>query len=528
MVAASQPQAVRAGLDILEHGGAAADAAVAAAAALAVTEPCSTGLGGDAFALYYDAKTKTTHALNGAGRSAAGFTPALLKERGLQDELPVFHPLTVTVPGACAMWAALSKRFGRLPLGDVLAPGVRLAQEGFRVAPVTADLWARGVARQLTPANNGGELLLNGRAPKTGERMRNPNLAHVLKTLSKHGPEEFYAGSIAQNIAKAVQERGGVLTESDLAEHFELEPDWSAPVETTYRGVRVQECPPNGQGITALIALNILTALGESFTGAPDSPQRFHTMIEALRLAFWLTRAHVTDPDFMRLTPEDLLDENLAKDLATRIQPEKRATLKGAAPLSSSGTVYFCVVDNEGNACSMVNSNYLGFGTGIVPQGLGFSLQNRGHNFSLDPAHPNYVAPKKRPYHTIIPGMAISEDPGDEGFVMPFGVMGGFMQPQGHVQVLVNLLDHGQDPQTTLDAPRFCIPAGTQHGVVHLEDGVSPSVVSELTRYGHPVECVSGYERSVFGRGQVIVRRNGDGALMGGSDGRADGLVMGR
>lgn len=523
MAAASQPQAVQAGLSMLAQGGTAADAAIAMAAVLAVIEPCSTGLGGDAFALYYDASCAQVAGLNGSGRSPKALSLELVKKR-CGAELPPRHPLCVTVPGALSAWCALLERYGRLPLEQVLAPALSCAREGFSVGPVTSMLWKEG--ESVLRVAGGQELLKNGRAPRPGEVMYSPGMERVLTGLSRAGTpaaahELFYAGEFAADIVQAVQERGGVLERSDMAAHH---CDWADSVSTVYQGMTVHECAPNGQGITALIALNILQELRESGVDMRDEAMRLHMQIEAMRQAFALSREHVTDPRVMHARPEQLLSRDLAARCARQIFMDRRNVSVNAQPLPSSDTVYFCVVDAEGNACSMVNSCYMTFGTGIVPKMTGFAVQNRGHNFSLDPLHDNVLAPEKRPYHTIIPGLMTYADGSLAG---PFGVMGGFMQPQGHVQVLSSLLDDGYDPQCALDRGRFCIESGSPQGLVALEESVPEQLRNAVSALGHPVRCVRGYERGLFGRGQCILRNPTTGFLCAGSDARADGCAFG-
>jgi gamma-glutamyltranspeptidase/glutathione hydrolase len=522
MVATSQPLAVAAGLEILAQGGNAADAAVATAAALNVTEPTSTGIGGDCFGLFYNASTREITALNGSGRAPEALTLDRLVREGLGDELPPLHPYTITVPGACAGWCDMVARHGRLGLDSVLAPAICLAEDGFPVAPITAYFWERGVERQLEQAPGGLALTIDGRAPRAGEIFRNLGLARTMQVVAKGGKEVFYKGEIAEAVAASVQAAGGCLSVEDLAEHTST---WEQPASTTYRGLRVWECPPNGQGITALIGLNILEGFDLSASD-PLSTERLHLEIEAMRLAFADTRWYIADPAFNPAPLELLLSKEYATERRQLIDPQK-ATLDQvhSTPVASSDTVYLTVVDGEGNACSFINSNYMGFGTGIVPAGWGFTLQNRGHNFNLDPAHPNALEPGKRPYHTIIPGMITRED--DNSLYASFGVMGGFMQPQGHLQVVVGLVDDALDPQAALDRPRFCISDGQAGGQVALEQGIPPQVISKLEQMGHPVEQVSGHARATFGRGQIILRDNQSGVLCGGSDPRADGCVMG-
>jgi gamma-glutamyltranspeptidase / glutathione hydrolase len=527
MVATSQPLAVAAGLELLAAGGNAADAAVATAAALNVTEPTSTGIGGDCFALYYEAATGVVSALNGSGRAPAALTLERLKRDGFERELPPFHAHTVTVPGACAGWCDMVERHGRLDMSRVLAPAVQLAEQGFPVAPVTAYFWERGVERQLRHALGGMALTTDGRAPQAGEIFRNPDLANTFRIVAEGGKKAYYEGRIAADVAAVVRASGGVMSEEDLAAHVST---WDEPISAVYRGIRVWECPPNGQGLAALLALNLLEGFDLAAL-APLSPERLHLQIEAMRLAFADAGWHVADPQFSPAPLAELLSKEYAADRRRLINPA-RATVnpERGSPKSSSDTVYLTVVDSEGNACSFINSNYAGFGTGIVPNGRGFTLQNRGHNFSLDPAHPNALAPRKRPYHTIMPAVATRE--ADGSLFASFGVMGGFMQPQGHMQVLCALVDDGVDPQTALDRPRFCIeapgaaPEDAAPGGVAVEEGISDEALARLRGMGHPVNFVRGYARALFGRGQIILRDPWTGVLTGGSDPRADGCAM--
>lgn len=525
MVAASQPLAVAAGLEILSQGGNAADAAVATAAALNVTEPTSTGLGGDCFALYYDAASRQVSALNGSGRAPAALSLERLLREGFDKELPYFHPYTITVPGACAGWCDLVERFGKLPLNAILAPAIRLAEEGFPVAPVTSYFWQRGAEHQLRNAPGGEALTISGRGPQPGELFKNPGLARALKTIASGGKRAYYQGPIGEAVAEVVQRAGGCLSVEDLASH---QSTWEKPISTLYRGLRVWECPPNGQGLAALLALNILEGIDVQEM-PPLSPERLHFTIEAMRLAFADTRWYVADPAFNPAPLDELLSKDYAVQRMGLIHPH-RATLdqEKGVPTSGSDTVYFSVVDGDGNACSFINSNYMGFGTGIVPNGWGFTLQNRGYNFSLEPGHPNALAPGKRPYHTIIPSMATRDDADGVGgeLAVCYGVMGGFMQPQGHMQVVLALVDDGLDPQSALDRLRFCILDGAAAGRVALEEGISRRTVSHLEEMGHNVTVLKGFERAFFGRGQIITRDRDSGVLIGGSDGRADGLAM--
>jgi gamma-glutamyltranspeptidase/glutathione hydrolase len=532
MVATSQPLATAAGLEILAKGGNAADAAVAAGAALNVTEPTSTGIGGDMFALYFSADTKRVTALNGSGRAPSALSLDRLKKEGFSTLTP-FHAHTVTVPGACAGWFDLIAKHGSLSMGEILAPAIRLADEGFPVAPITAYSWQRGAQKQLASAVNGRELTINGRGPNAGEIFRNPGLARTFKTIAEGGASAFYQGAIAESIVSVIKEAGGVMSLDDLASHVST---WEEPIAVDYREYRVYECPPNGQGITALIALNILEGFDLASLKSL-SVEKLHLQIEAMRLAFADSRWYVADPKFFNVPMKELLSKEYAAERRKLINTQHATVaVKRGSPVNSSNTVYLSVVDKFGNACSFINSNYMGFGTGIVPKGWGFTLQNRGYNFALDPNHPNCLAPRKRPYHTIIPAMVtrpsspsrrgVKDEIEGESLYASYGVMGGFMQPQGHVQVLSALVDDGLDPQDALDQARFCIDVEEEGGEVAIEEGVPQETIAGLQKLGHPTYVVSGYARALFGRGQVIVRDAKSGALCAGSDPRADGCAM--
>jgi gamma-glutamyltranspeptidase/glutathione hydrolase len=522
MVATSQPLATKAGLDMLDAGGTAADAAVAAGAVLGVTEPMSTGIGGDAFALFYEAESGEVRAINGSGRSPSGLTLATIEAQGLTSGLPRGHPHTVTVPGAVACWFDLVGAFGNLSMQQILTPAIRLAQGGFPVGPITARAWESAALR--SPESPGlAELLIEGRPPRMGEAFRNPGLARALGMLAEGGVRAFYDGEIAGAIVAEIQGAGGLMTMEDLARHRS---EWVSPISTSYRGLRIWECPPNGQGLTTLLALNILQGF-DLASLAPLGEQRLHLMVEALRLAFADAFWYVADPDFGAMPLAELLSEDFARGRRGQIDPDRAmAPPARGGPVYSSDTVYLSVVDGDGNACSFINSLYERFGSGIVPQGWGFALQNRGLNFRLTADHPNAIAPGKRPYHTIIPAMATRED---GSLFASFGVMGGFMQPQGQTQVVLGLWDDGLDPQAALDRPRLCLLGdyGLTGGELALEEGITLQTMGALIRKGHRVRPVRGFDRSVFGRGQIIVHDSGNGVLTGGSDPRADGCALG-
>ncbi|OLS26468.1 MAG: putative gamma-glutamyltransferase YwrD [Candidatus Heimdallarchaeota archaeon LC_2] len=518
-MASSQPLAAEAGLRILQKGGNAADAAVATAAALNVTEPTSTGLGGDMFALYFDNKPKKVFGINGSGRSPKDLTLNKVNQDGYLDDLPIFHAHTITVPGAAAGWIDTIEKYGTLSMSDVLRPAIELARDGFPVSDITARAWEAGAKKQLSLGPNSNEMLLNHHAPKVGEMMKIPTLAKTFEEISEHGKSGYYEGRVAKSIIEMVQSKGGVMNLDDLKSHKTTFED---PISVNYKGIEVYEIPPSGQGITALIALNIIEEI--ELHENPLSVEYLHTLIEVMRIAFADAREYVADPQKVEVPILGLLDKKYAKE-RRKLFDKNRASLdvvKGS-PMSASGTVYLSVVDQDGNACSFINSNYMGFGTGLIPKGCGFTLQNRGHNFSLKPDHPNVLSPNKRPYHTIIPAMATKENE----LYASFGVMGGFMQPQGHVQVLLNLVEHGMNPQEALDHPRFCIMDGTAKGAVALEEGIPIDVMSQLSNMGHVITPTTGYGRGIFGRGQIIMRDSETRVISAGSDPRADGLAIG-
>ncbi|MCE7743082.1 MAG: gamma-glutamyltransferase [Candidatus Heimdallarchaeota archaeon] len=518
MVASSQPLASEAGMRILQKGGNAADAAVATAAALNVTEPSSTGIGGDCFCLFFDNENKKVSGLNGSGRSPSELNLDVLKNQGITGSLPPLSIHTITVPGAAAGWADTIEKFGTMKLEEVLTPAIELAEGGFPVAPFTALAWKRSETL-IKRGPYGDEILRNGEAPKEGEIMKNPTLAQTFRSLAEQGKSGFYGGRIANAIVDLIQSLDGVMSLDDLKNHHTT---FDNPISTNYRGVDVFEIPPNGQGITALIALNIL----EGFDVADmkhSSVEYLHVLIEAMRIAFADTRWYVADPAVVDVPIQELISKPYAAERRKLIDLTKTSIdVQKGSPFASSDTVYFSVADEEGNACSFINSNYMGFGTGLVPQECGFTLQNRGANFTLETGHPNVLEPNKRPYHTIIPGMATK----DGELYASFGVMGGFNQPQGHAQVIMNMVDFRMNPQEALNAPRFCIRDGTSGGKVALEEGISVETMSTLSRMGHEVIPTSGIARSLFGRGQIITRNPKTGVLCGGSSPRADGLAI--
>lgn len=515
MVATSQPLAAQAGLQVLLAGGSACDAAVATAAVLAVVEPTGTGLGGDCFALAYASATATVRALNGSGRSASALDLATLHRLGLA-RMPERGALTVTVPGAVHAWATLLTEHGRMSLAEVLAPAIAIAERGYPVSEIIAAAWASSASLLARSQAASEHFLPAGRPPNAGEIIRLPGMAGALRAIAEGGTDAFYRGPIADAIVEACTAGGGYLSHDDLAGHTSA---WASPIRTTYYDLDVWECPPNGQGLAALLALAIARDLdvGAAPWGSPD---HLHLLIEAMRLAFADVTAWVADPESSTAPVDTLLSKGYIDARRALIQPHRALAAPGTGILPTSDTVYIAVVDGDGNACSLINSNYMGFGSGIVAGWTGIPLQNRGAGFVLDAGHPNAYAPHKRPYHTIIPGLATRSS--DNSLYACFGVMGGHMQPQGHLQVLTNLKVYGMDPQRAVDAPRFQIlPAGD----VALEPWFSSVTRRELVARGHGIVPRAATPAAAsFGGGQVIAVTE-DGVRIGGSDPRKDGAV---
>ena len=515
MVATSQPLAAMAGLRILMNGGAAVDAAVAAAAALNVVEPFSTGVGGDVFALVWSARAGKVYALNASGRAAAAADAELLRGQGY-DSIPDDSGYAVTVPGAVSGWQALLDRFGNMGMADVLRPAIEYAETGYPVSEMVAFQWSGAEAR-LKQHYGGEELLLRGSAPRAGEVMKIRTLSDTLSTIAYGGAEAFYKGQIAERIAAFVQERGGWLTTEDMAEHA---PSWEEPISTNYRGVDVWQCPPNNQGVNVLLGLNI----AEGFDiGAMDaqSADRHHHLIECARLALTDGMYHITDPAQMRMDTGRLISKSYAA-ARRRFIREKHAmdnVPRGVKP-EDGDTVYITCVDGEGNACSLINSVFSDFGTGLVVPGTGIALHSRGASFSLDPSHPNVLAPKKLPFHTLIPGIATRNGE----LWLSYGVMGTVQQAQGQIQVLSNMIDFGMSPQKALDAPRFSYRP--MEGEVGLEPRIPDEIVEELRARGHRIVITESHPL-YFGGGQVIARDAETGVLTGGSEPRNDGCAVG-
>jgi len=511
-VATSHPLAAQAGLQMLAKGGTAADAVIAAAAVLNVVEPMSTGIGGDAFALVYDAKTKRVTALNGSGRAPMSLTRDVFRSRGL-TQIPATGVLPINVPGAVSAWDALIREHGALDFATILAPAIRYARDGFAVSEIIARGWATLADKMRNQADAARIFVPNGRAPRLGERFFQPQLAQTFEEIARGGAESFYRGALAARIVAALAREGAYLTLDDLANH---QSEWVAPATASYRGYDVFECPPNGQGLTALIALRLL----EGFDLAsipPHSPQSLHLQIEAMRLAFADAARYIADPAFVRVPVNELLSESYIAGRRTLINPHRVSEVVAGEVPTSHDTVYVTAVDKYGNAVSFINSLYMGFGSGVVAGDTGICMQNRGANFVLDEHHPNCLEPGKRPYHTIIPCMVTK----DGALWSSFGVMGGFMQPQGHVQMLVNMIDYGMNPQEALDAPRYeLVEPYEGQKTVALEHDITTQ--QSLLTIGHDVTParVGG-----FGGGQIIVVE--DGVAFAGSDPRKDGAAVG-
>jgi gamma-glutamyltranspeptidase/glutathione hydrolase len=539
-VATSQPLATSIGVDFLRRHANAADTAVAVAAALAVTEPCSTGLGGDMFCLYFDAATKEVMCVNGSGASPADLSLDLLKKTypdglgGVNEAMFRDSPHAVTVPGAARGWEDLLSKHGsgKFTLAQLLEPSAVLAEEGFPVGPVTSYHWKAGIPqiRKWLLENESVPLTINGRdGPEPGDLIYNPDLARVLRNLGKQGSSlGFYRGNPGQAIVDIIQKHGGTMTLQDLAMH---KSDFPEALSVEYRGCKLWQHPPNGQGVAGQIALAGVDCLEQTRKCPTITPETignadsYHVMMEMMRLGFADARAYVADPASMKVDNKFLLNTDRIGLRAEQLFNPEKAAIAGL-PDASNCTVSFQVVDEAGNAISLVNSNFMGFGTGLVPEGCGFTLQNRGFGFNLQEGHPNQVGASKRPYHTIIPGVLTHSDTSE--LYATISNMGGNMQPQGHMQLTIDMLAGGMDPQQAIDMPRFCIADGTQAGVVFMEEGVKEEVLYELKRRGHIIQSnQSGHERSTFGRAQIIKRDRATGVLWAGSDGRADGCAMG-
>lgn len=513
VVATSQPLAAQAGLHMLQRGGNAVDAAIAVAAALTVVEPTSNGIGSDAFALVWDGTR--LHGLNGSGRAPAGLSPEHIRRHG-HEVMPSRGWLPVTVPGAPAAWRDLHRRFGKLPFAVVFEPAIGYAEQGFPLSPVLAHYWQSAYQsyRSAAGAEFAGwaaTFATGGSAPRVGETWRSAGHAHTLSRIAATEADDFYRGEIAATIVDFAARTGGFLTADDLDNHTTL---WVDPISTDYHGYEVWEIPPNGQGLAALLALNLLEHYDLRSLGR-ESELAYHLQIEAIKLAFADAQRYIADPEHVTVPTAELLSKTYAAERRKLIGQHAGAPMPGE-PLRG-GTVYLGTADDSGMMVSFIQSNYMGFGSGIVVPGTGIALQNRGAGFSLQAGHPNELAPGKRPFHTIIPAFLTHGG----APIGPFGVMGGHMQPQGHVQMVLNTLDWQLNPQSSLDAPRWYWEAGRD---VLVERGVAASIVEALRRRGHHITLPD--SAGPFGRGQIIWRQPG-GTYVAGSDGRTDGAAVG-
>jgi gamma-glutamyltranspeptidase/glutathione hydrolase len=526
MVATSVPLATQIGLDVLKKGGTAVDAAIAANAALGLMEPVSNGVGGDLFAMVWDAKAKKLYGYNGSGRSPKSLSLQYFVDHNIK-EIPPLGPLPVNVPGAVDGWFALHDRFGKLPMKEDLAGAIRYAREGFPVTELIAHYWQLSVPRLSKYPGFTEQMTLGGRAPQRGEIWKNPNLANTLQTIADGGRDAFYKGKIAHVIGDYFKANGGFLSYEDMATH---KGEWVEPISTNYRGVDVWELPPNGQGLAALEILNVLEGYDLKKYGF-GSPEHVHLFVEAKKLA-WEDRAHLyADPAFFKPPLDKLLSKEYAAEQRKKISLDHamRSVEAGHAPLEHGDTIYLTIADQWGNMVSLIQSNYRGMGSGMTPPGLGFILQDRGQLFVLKEGHPNSFAPGKRPFHTIIPSFITR----DGKPWISFGVMGGGMQPQGHAQIVMNLIDFGMGLQEAGDAPRIQHEGDTEPegqvvqmkdgGEVELESGFSYETIRALMEKGHHVTFADG----PYGGYQAIEWDEKNHVWIGASEGRKDGQAAG-
>jgi gamma-glutamyltranspeptidase / glutathione hydrolase len=524
MVATSHPLAAEIGLDVLKRGGNALDAAIATNAAMGLMEPMSCGVGGDLFAIVWDAKAHKMYGLNASGRSPYRATRSLFAERGLK-EIPVVGPLSWSVPGCVDGWEVLLKRFGTRPLAELLEPSIRYAEDGFPVTEVIGGYWRRAEDKLRKDADAASIFLVDGKAPRAGTLFRNPKLAQTYRTIAQGGRDAFYRGPIASEIVAYSNRVGGLFNQKDFEDHTST---WVEPVSTNYRGYDVWELPPPGQGIAALQMLNILEGYDLKKMG-PLSPDYWHLFIEAKKVAYEDRARFYADPDFVPPPTAELISKEYARKRAPLIHLDRAATNlgPGTPKLEMGDTIYLCTVDKDGNCVSLIQSNYLGFGSGMAPGNLGFALQNRGTLLALDPNHRNRLEPHKRPFHTIIPALVTK----DQEPWLVFGVMGGDMQPQGHVQILCNIIDFGMTVQQAGEFPRLehlgsSTPTGHDAkggGYLAVETAMPRSIVEELKRRGHEMT----FTRTNGGGYQGIMIDRATGLLKGGTEPRKDGCAAG-
>ena len=526
MVCAAQPLAVQAGVEVLKRGGSAVDAAIAVNACLGLMEPTANGLGGDLFAMVWDPRAKKLAGLNASGRAPLALT--IDKVPAEKDgTIPLYSPYSWTVPGCADGWFELHKRYGRLPMKELLAPAIRYAEEGFPLSPVIASDWERSVKVFAGKPGFKEVFMPDGRAPREGERFKNPALAKTLRLLAERGRDAYYRGPIAEALVGYSKARGGFFSLEDFAQHHST---WDEPISTEYRGYRVWELPPNSQGLAALEMLNILESYDLKSMGR-ESADFWHVMVEAKKLAFADRARYYADPAFASVPVEQLLSKDYAKQRAALIDMKHAAMADSpgeVAALNRRETTFLCTADASGMMVSLIQSNYTGFGSGYVVPELGFGIQDRGGLFSLHKEHPNALAPGKRPFHTIIPAFVTK----DGAPLMAFGLMGGDMQPQGHAQVIVNLFDFGMNLQEAGDAIRFhhtgsTEPTGTamtDGGILHIEDGLPQAVLDELKQRGHVIQPES---VGAYGGYQAIWRDPATGMYAGATEKRKDGCALG-
>jgi gamma-glutamyltranspeptidase / glutathione hydrolase len=515
IVATSQPLAAQAGLQMLWAGGNAVDAALAAAIALTVVEPTSNGIGSDGYAILWDGKA--LHGLNASGAAPAAWTPEYFAKKHPGAALmPVRGIDSVTIPGAVSQWVTLSKKFGKLPFEKLFAPAIRYAREGFLVSPITAESWSRQ-ATMITEPDFHREFATGGHTPRAGEHWQFADMANTLEDIAATNGESFYRGKLAEKMVAHSKKLGGAHTSDDFASH---KADWVGTIAMNYRDVRLHEIPPNGQGLAALLCLGILDNFDLAIHPV-DSPASVHLQIEAMKLAFADAHRYIADSRFMDIPVEALLDKNYLKQRAKLIDM-KRAGAPAFGIPKHGGTVYLTTADASGMMVSLIQSNYMGFGSGVVVPGTGISLQNRGHGFNLTPNHPNQVAGKKRPFQTIIPGFLTDQN---DQPLMSFGVMGGHMQPQGHVQMVTRIRDYGQNPQSASDASRWIVNAD---GSIGMESALNAQIGAALQGMGHKIANAEAVNFA-FGGAQLIWRvsgKHGEGYIAG-SDHRKDGVATG-
>ena len=526
MVCAAQPLAVQAGLDVLKAGGSAVDAAIAVNACLGLMEPTANGLGGDLFAIVWDPKTRKLVGLNASGRAPLALTADKVPPEK-DGTIPLYSPYSWTVPGCADGWFELHAKYGKLPMSRLLEPAIHFAEDGFPLSPVIAENWAASIKRFADMPGFREVFMPGGRAPAEGEIFRNPALAKTLRLLAEKGRDAYYKGPIAAALVGYSKANRGFFSMEDFARHHST---WDAPISTTYRGYTVCELPPNSQGLAALQILNLIEGFDLRSMGR-DSPDFWHVLVEAKKIAYADRARYYADPAFAKVPVEQLLSKDYARRRAAAIDMKKAALIDvpgDLAAIRSGGTTYLCTADQNGMMVSLIQSNYTGFGSGYVVPEVGFGLQDRGGCFSLKPGHANRLEPGKRPFQTIIPAFVTK----DGEPVMAFGVMGGDMQPQGHVQILVNLFDLGMNLQEAGDAIRFhhtdsSEPTGTtmtNGGVLHIEDGLSQSVIDELERRGHHIASES---VGAYGGYQAIWRDARTGVYSGATEKRKDGCALG-